>query len=145
MSTSKKIDASIASSAVVDYDSWTSNPTAEKWKKQRVRNYDKLVEFFAPDRATSEHAETASEMRQRRANESTTAIIESSTSKKISIHVAEMWTLVVELRLESPQSTDAYVYLTQKPEMLTALLDCPIEVRKDVLLQMMDNGNRQRL
>ncbi|KAM7253563.1 hypothetical protein ACFE04_021717 [Oxalis oulophora] len=73
--------------------------------------------------------------------ESTNVIVESTNSKRLPITMAEVWTLVVELGLEPHRVANAYVYLTQKPEMLMALLGCPIEVRKDVLLQMMDNGN----
>ncbi|XP_074570382.1 uncharacterized protein LOC141826980 [Curcuma longa] len=43
-------------------------PTAALWKSKPIRNYEKLVQLYGKDRATGQHANTASEMRKRRAS-----------------------------------------------------------------------------
>ncbi|XP_039146886.1 uncharacterized protein LOC120284157 [Dioscorea cayenensis subsp. rotundata] len=41
-------------------------PEASEWMNKSIRNYEKLVQLYGQDRATGQHAETASEMRRRR-------------------------------------------------------------------------------
>ncbi|KAG6471071.1 hypothetical protein ZIOFF_072167 [Zingiber officinale] len=44
------------------------NRVAVEWKTKPVRNYEKLVQLYGKDRATGQYAETASEMRKRKAS-----------------------------------------------------------------------------
>ncbi|XP_074559034.1 uncharacterized protein LOC141814972 [Curcuma longa] len=41
-------------------------PAAAEWKSKPIRNYEKLVQLYGKDRATGQHANTASEMRKKR-------------------------------------------------------------------------------
>ncbi|KAG6470760.1 hypothetical protein ZIOFF_071837 [Zingiber officinale] len=43
-------------------------PAAAEWKTKPIRNYEKLVQLYGKDRATGQYAETASEMRKRKAS-----------------------------------------------------------------------------
>ncbi|KAG6480411.1 hypothetical protein ZIOFF_063911 [Zingiber officinale] len=43
-------------------------PAAAEWKTKPIRNYEKLVQLYGKDRATVQYAETASEMRKRKAS-----------------------------------------------------------------------------
>ncbi|KAH7688911.1 Cytochrome c/b562 domain-containing protein [Dioscorea alata] len=43
-----------------------AKPEAVEWMNKSIRNYEKLVQLYGQDRATGQHAETASKMRQRR-------------------------------------------------------------------------------
>ncbi|KAM7272010.1 hypothetical protein ACFE04_031224 [Oxalis oulophora] len=57
----------LADTAGLESRLMVSNLAAEKWKKKRVRNFEKFTELFSTDIATGDHAETTSELRQRRA------------------------------------------------------------------------------
>ncbi|KAF2308771.1 hypothetical protein GH714_017609 [Hevea brasiliensis] len=190
---------------------------ALEWMDKGVRNYEKFMQLFGKDKATGSHAETASEMRHRRANnegieidngqdkrspeaarsqaqseapslkkqkhfaidpeliyfkegldnvataimkstnEVANAIMQSSTdmvnaimqstteqlnaSKRLPIPESEIWTLIIDIGIELEMLSIAYIYLVQKPDMLRAVLGCPMERCKTLLLHMMAGGN----
>ncbi|KAH7677205.1 Cytochrome c/b562 domain-containing protein [Dioscorea alata] len=48
-----------------------AKPEAVEWMNKSIRNYNKLVQLYGQDRATGQHAETASEMRRKISQNST--------------------------------------------------------------------------
>ncbi|XP_042433011.1 uncharacterized protein LOC122019624 [Zingiber officinale] len=198
-------------------------PAAAEWKTKPIRNYEKLVQLYGKDRATVQYAETASEMRKRKASievennvgghnfetidevefmisqqeihldnedavnmdaqiptqpsksqadsfvglsskkksakkgkvddenisnaiDHVAQAIMSSThemvkSNELPIPEHEVWSLLNQLGVEQHITSTCYLFLVQRPKMLRALLGCPFEHRKDLLLQMLDGEN----
>ncbi|XP_020263251.1 uncharacterized protein LOC109839234 [Asparagus officinalis] len=60
-----------------------AHPEAAEWRTKSIRNYDKLLELFAADRANGELAETAAEIRERRRDFSASNGFDSHTIEDI--------------------------------------------------------------
>ncbi|WCJ37547.1 hypothetical protein M5689_018673 [Euphorbia peplus] len=50
----------------------------------------------------------------------------------------DVWPLLQEMGIESKLVARAYAFLAKNPNLVEYLLKCPIELRKNVLLEMME-------
>ncbi|KAJ0975530.1 hypothetical protein J5N97_017495 [Dioscorea zingiberensis] len=74
-----------------------ARPEAAEWMNKSVRNYDKLVQLYGQDRATGQHAETASEIRQRRDQNTVDTPSHGNTIDEIDLLVSQNTTNLEDL------------------------------------------------
>ncbi|KAJ3676608.1 hypothetical protein LUZ60_004020 [Juncus effusus] len=67
-------------------------------------------------------------------NKCTVEIVKSR--ERLPIPEGQMWDLLVELGFEESVISTVYIFLIERPHMVAALLGCPVERRKDLLIQM---------
>ncbi|KAI9122552.1 hypothetical protein K1719_006392 [Acacia pycnantha] len=56
--------------------------------------------------------------------------------QKLPIHEAEIWKLLGDLKIERQLFTRVYLYLLDNPERIRAVIGCPLDKRKELLLEM---------
>ena len=61
------------------------------------------------------------------------------SNQRLPISEKEIWNHVVELSLDSNKKMPAYLFLIKNPDMLGALLGCPLEERKELLISMISS------
>ena len=61
--------------------------------------------------------------------------------QKLPISEAEIWKLLEDLTIESHLFSRAYLYLLDHPERIRAVIGCPEEKRKELLLEMVCGPN----
>ena len=69
-------------------------------------------------------------------------VIASSTSELVkattlSIFENEVWNLLTDLDIDEQRRLTCYLYLIKNPEMLRALIGCPLQCCKDLLFEIM--------
>ncbi|CAH9147553.1 unnamed protein product [Cuscuta epithymum] len=65
---------------------------------------------------------------------STSELVKATT---LPISESEVWNLLVDLNIAAEHRNACYLFLVQKPDMLRALLGCPVESRSSLLHDMM--------
>ncbi|XP_065864401.1 uncharacterized protein [Euphorbia lathyris] len=102
-------------------------PGSTKSKKAKMSNNDDggfIILSNSMDKMANAMKESSEMM--------TNAILAKNTTSNY-----DVWALLEEMGLESNLIARAYVFLAKNPNMVDALLKCPIHQRKHVLLEMM--------
>ncbi|GJR71708.1 hypothetical protein Tco_0084073 [Tanacetum coccineum] len=141
-----------------------ANPDALEWKTKTISNYDELYMLFAKDRATGVVVETTKEKRKRMMNNEDIVEIDDdtdefqSTNNKIADAMKECTKAIVGSRphvysggeiysqlelmgVDQDLKASAFVFLLRSPESTRALLDCPLDMQKSILNEMMGTRN----
>jgi hypothetical protein len=62
-----------------------------------------------------------------------------NSNQRLPIPENQIWDHVVELNLNPINKMPAYLFLIKNPDMLGALLGCPLEERKELIMSMLAN------
>ncbi|GJZ75396.1 hypothetical protein Tco_0639861 [Tanacetum coccineum] len=121
-----------------------ANPDALEWKTKTTSNYNELYMLFAKDRATGVEPK---QLKKGENNDGTRRGYSELMENVLRDHVPtvylwrEIYSQLEFMGVDQDLKVSAFVFLLRSPESTRALLDCPLDMQKSILNEMMGTHN----